>query len=215
MLVKERMSHPVIFVEPDLAVQDAVQMMRRENIRRMPVVKDGKLVGIVSETDLLNASPSQATSLSIWELNYLLSKVTVNEVMSKDVITINGDIPIEEAARICADNKIGGLPVVDGDSVMGIITETDLFRVFLELFGARDLGTRITVMMEDKPGVMAKVAGAIGDAGGNIIAAGTFSGEDQTSREVVFKVTGLDEAKVKEVVTPVVKKVVDIRQCCS
>src|SRR3990170_3638875 len=136
MIVGERMSHPVISVPPDMPIVDALNLMKREHIRRTPVIKDGKLVGIVSDKDLLNASPSPATSLSVWEMNYLLSKITVKDVMTKDVLTVTEDTPIEEAARIMADNKIGGLPVMRGASVVGIITETDLFKLFLELLGA-------------------------------------------------------------------------------
>src|SRR6185436_20684161 len=133
MLVGERMSRPVIAVSPDAPINDVLAMFKKEHIRRAPVIKDGKLVGIISEGDLLNASPSPVTSLSIWEMNYLLSKVTVKRVMSKKVITVDIDTPIEEAARIMADNKIGGMPVVDSGKVVGIITETDLFKIFLEL----------------------------------------------------------------------------------
>src|SRR5512136_2093206 len=112
MLVGERMSRPVITISPDMPIVDALNMMRREHIRRAPVVKDGKLVGIVSDKDLLNASPSAATTLSVWEINYLISKILVKDVMAKKVITVTEDTPIEEAARIMVDSKIGGLPVM-------------------------------------------------------------------------------------------------------
>lgn len=105
MLVGERMSHPVITVPPSMPIVEALNLMKREHIRRAPVVQEGKLVGIVSEKDLLNASPSSATSLSVWELNYLLSKVTVKEIMTTKVLTVDESTPIEEAARIMADNK--------------------------------------------------------------------------------------------------------------
>src|SRR5574338_667853 len=137
MLVGERMSRPVISIQPDLPVQDALALFRKEHIRRAPVIKDGKLVGIVSDKDLLNAYPSPVTSLSVWEINYLISKIKVSEVMTRKVITIKTDTPIEEAARIMVDNKFGGLPVVEEGRVVGIITETDLFKIFLELMGAR------------------------------------------------------------------------------
>ena len=101
--------------------------MKRAHIRRTPIVKDGKLVGIVSDKDVLNASPSPASSLSVWEMNYLLSKIKVKDVMTKVVLTVTEDTPIEEAARIMADNKIGGLPVMRAGQGAGIITETDLF----------------------------------------------------------------------------------------
>ena len=110
------------------------------------------MIGIVSERDLLNASPSDATSLSVWEVSYLLSRVPVSDVMTKEVLTLDEDTPIEEAARIMVDNKPGGLPVMRGKSVVGLITETDLFKCFLELMGAREVGVRVTAMVVDKPG---------------------------------------------------------------
>src|SRR5512134_803212 len=152
MFVGERMSHPVITLSPETPIHDALAMFRKEHIRRAPVVKDGKLLGIVSERDLLNASPSSVTTLSVWEINYLLSKVTVKQVMSKKVKTVDADTPIEEAARIMADSKIGGLPVVRDGKVVGMITETDLFKIFLELMGAREKAIRATVLIDDKPG---------------------------------------------------------------
>src|SRR6266540_301299 len=132
-----------------------------------PVMKEGKLLGIVSERDLLNASPSPVTSLSIWELNYLISKVTVKSVMSKKVVTVDQDTPIEEAARIMADKKIGGVPVVSAGKVVGIITETDLFKILLELMGARQKALRVTATIEDKPGQLARLTKAVAESGGN------------------------------------------------
>ena len=158
MLVGARMTHPVITVHPNIPVHDALNLMRREHIRRLPVVdKKGNLVAMVSESDLLHASPSDATSLSIYELNYLLSKITIDHIMSTDVITVDKETPIEEAARIMADNKIGGLPVVLNNKVVGIITETDLFRVFLEMLGAREPGVRIAALVPNTPGELAKL----------------------------------------------------------
>ena len=212
MLVGERMSRPPITIPPEMNVSDAVALFKKERIRRAPVIKGGKLLGIVSEKDLLNASPSPATTLSIWEMNYLLSKLTVAEVMTKDVITVTEDTPIEEAARIMADNKIGGLPVVKGARVVGIITETNLFKMFLELMGARERGVRVTALIEDKPGMLAKVTKAITDAGGNFIAFGQFVGEDVNSRVITFKVNGLSMDKVKKIISEIAKKVWDIRE---
>jgi len=214
MLVGERMTRPVVHITPDTPIQDALQLMKKENIRRMPVVKGGELVGIVSDKDLLNASPSQATSLSIWELNYLLSKITVSEVMTKEVVTVSIDTPIEETARIMADNKIGGLPVMSGSNVVGIITETDLFRVMLELMGAREFGLRATFLLDDKPGELAKVTNSLAESGANIIAVGTFLGDDQATREIMMKVGGIDEKKVAEILNQYARKVKDIRTCC-
>jgi len=137
MLIKDRMTRSPITAPPEMPMQEALKLMRERGIRRLPVVdKKGKLVGIVSDRDLLHASPSDATSLSVWELNYLLSKVTLKELMTTPVITVTPETPVQEAARIMAEEKIGGLPVVQAGKVVGIITETDLFRVLLELLPA-------------------------------------------------------------------------------
>ncbi len=212
MLVGERMSRPPIIIGPEMSIHDALALFKKEHIRRAPVIKGGKLVGIVSEKDLLNASPSPATTLSVWEMHYLLSKLTAAEVMTKNVITVSEDTPIEEAARIMADNKIGGLPVVKGSRVVGIITETDLFKMFLELMGAREKGVRVTALIEDKPGTLAKITRAIADAGGNFIAFGQFVGEDVSSRVLTFKINGMEQAQVKKALSPLVSKIWDIRE---
>lgn len=212
MFVGERMSHPIISISPDMPVHDALDLFKRERIRRAPVVKEGKLVGIVSDKDLLNASPSPATSLSVWEMNYLLSKVTVSEVMTKNVMTVSEDTPIEEAARIMADNKIGGLPVMRDGHVVGIITETDLFKIFLEFMGAREKGVRITALLDDKPGQLAKITKAISGAGGNFIAFGQFTGEDPSNRLVTFKVKGVDAETAKEAIKDIAKEIWDAQE---
>jgi len=212
MLVGERMSRPPIIIGPEMSIHDALALFKKERIRRAPVIKGGKLVGIVSDKDLLNASPSPATTLSVWEMNYLLSKLTVSEVMTKQVTTVAEDTPIEEAARIMADNKIGGLPVVKGSRVVGIITETDLFKLFIELMGAREKGVRVTAFVEDQPGMLAQVTKSITDAGGNFIAFGQFVGEDANSRILTFKINGMSEAQVRKILAPHIKKMWDIRE---
>lgn len=211
MFVGERMSRPVISVLPDASINDVLAMFKKEHIRRAPVLKDGKLVGIVSERDLLNAAPSSATTLSIWEMNYLVSKVKIKQVMSKKVITVSRDTPIEEAARIMADKKIGGLPVVDSDRVVGMITETDLFKVFLELMGARDKGVRVTATIEDKPGELAKITKAVANAGGNFVSFGFFAGEDASTKILTFKVDGMKKEDIRQALGSVIKKFWDIR----
>ncbi len=211
MFVGERMSRPVISVSPDEPINEVLAMFREEHIRRAPVMKEGKLVGIVAERDLLNASPSPVTTLSVWEMNYLISKVTVKSVMTKKVITVDKDTPIEEAARIMADKKIGGLPVVSAGKVVGIITETDLFKTFLELMGARTKATRVTATIPDRPGELAKVTKAITHNGGDFISFGMFSGPDANSRTITFKVQGIKQEKIKEVLADIVLKFWDIR----
>lgn len=214
MLIGERMKHPVITTRPDTPIMDALNLMKREHIRRLPVVEKGKLVGIVSEEDLLNASASSTTTLSVWELNYLLSKIKIEDVMTKEVITVTEDTPIEDAARIMADNKIGGLPVMRDGELVGIITETDLFKILLELMGAREKGVRLTGYIYERPGELAKLTQAITNAGGNFLAIGTFAGDSPSNRMFTIKVEGVDEDKIKEIVTPLVDRIIDIRYCC-
>jgi len=211
MFVGERMSRPVIAISPESPINDVLAMFRKEHIRRAPVIKSGKLVGIVTENDLIHASPSTLTTLSVWEMHYLISKIKIKNVMSKKVITISKDTPIEEAARIMADRSLGGLPVIDGKKVVGMITETDLFKVFLELMGARDKGIRVTASVESKPGQLAKITKAIAQAGGNFISFGFFAGEDAASKIVTFKVEGVKKEEIRKVLGSVVKKFWDIR----
>ncbi len=211
MLVGERMSKPVITISPDMPITEAVNTFKKEHIRRAPVVKNGKLVGIVTEGNLLNASPSSATTLSIWEMNYLLSKITVADLMTKNVMTVTEDTPIEQAARIMADNKIGGMPVMRDGYVVGIITETDLFKMLLELMGARETGVRVTALLNDQPGVLAGVSQAIADQKGNFVAFGVFTGEDTSNKMVTFKVQGMSLEQVKQAIQPHVKEILDIR----
>jgi acetoin utilization protein AcuB len=206
------MSHPVITIHSDLTIQDALALMKEEGIRRLPVVdKKGKLEGIVTEQDLLQASPSDATSLSIWELNYLLSKITVSEIMNKDVITVDEKTPVEEAARIMSDNKIGGLPVMKNNEMVGIITETDLFKLFLELLGAREQGVRITALIKDQPGELENVTRAIHGGDGNIVAIVQALGHSSENRAITFKVQGMDLEALKKAVEPEVQELIDIR----
>jgi len=212
MLVRERMTTPVITIGPDVPIQDALQLMRKSKIRRLPVVdKNNALIGLVSEKDVLNASPSDATSLSIWEINYLLSKIETGDIMITNVITVSPNTPIEEAARIMADNKIGSLPVMDGVEIVGIVTETDLFKTFLELLGARQSGVRLTALVPDVPGELAALTSALRDIGGNIVALGTFLGESDQTRIITIKVGGIDLPTLKSAVEPFVEKITDIR----
>lgn len=211
MFVKNKMSRPVISISPEMPISDALVLMKKEKIRRAPVVKDGKLVGIVSDKDLLNASPSPVTTLSIWEMNYLLSKITVSEVMTQNVLTVTGDTPVEQAARIMADNKIGGLPVLKDGHCVGIITETDLFKVFLDLLGAREVGVRVTVRIEDKLGKLAMITQAIAEAKGSILTLGQLMDDDNNFRLATFKVKNLTPEQLRDILTPIVAEVVDIR----
>jgi acetoin utilization protein AcuB len=216
MLVHERMSkHPITITE-DTPINGALKVMRDEQVRRLPVLnKKGELVGIVSERDLLYASPSPATSLSIHELHYLISKITVDGIMTRDVITVSEYTPLEEAARIMADNKIGGLPVVRDGKLVGIITESDLFKVFIEILGARDMGVRLSMLVPEQPGVLADITRAIADMGGNIISLSTFMGEDPTNRLITVKVADVPQDKLAAAMKALALEIEDVRTCAS
>ena len=197
MLVGDRMSHHPVTTGPEMPINEALLLMKERKVRRLPVLdKRGHLVGIVSEKDLLNASPSAATTLSVWELNYLISKITVADVMTKNVITVTEFTPLEEAACIMADKKIGGLPVMRDDRLIGIITETDMFKTFIEMLGAREKGLRVSLLIPEEPGILASVTGEITKLGGNIVALGTFLGEDASNRMVTIKVRDVDKDKL-------------------
>jgi acetoin utilization protein AcuB len=203
-----------VTVTPDTSIDQALQLMRSEKVRRFPVLnKRGELVGIISEKDLLYASPSPATSLSIYELPYLLSKIKIGDLMTRDVITVTEDTPLEEAARIMADSKVGGLPVVRDSKLVGIITETDMFKVFLELFAAREEGTRVTMLVPGEKGTLAKIAGTIAEKGGNILALGTIMGEDPTNYELTAKVTGVQEEELVSAMESLGMRMRDSRYC--
>jgi acetoin utilization protein AcuB len=213
MLVGERMTKRPIITHPDTPIDDALKLMRESKVRRLPVLdKKGKLMGIVAEKDLLYVSPSPATSLSIYELHYLISKIKVQEVMTKDVITVTEYTPLEEAARVMADNKIGSLPVMRDDKLVGIITETDLFCIFLELLGAREKGVRLTMLVPEEKGMLAAITREIAEMGGNIVSLGTFLGEDPTNRLITIKVAEVGKGELVSAMEALGMEVVDVRE---
>ncbi len=188
MLVRDRMTANPITVTPHTPVFESLKIMRDKNIRRLPVLKDGKLVGIVTELDLLKVSPSPATSLSVYELNYLLAKTTIKEAMSSKLVTVTGDTPIEEAAILMREHKIGGLPVVDEGKLVGIITETDVFDAFVDLLGVRRGGERIVVRAEDRAGTISELTTYLAEQGINILSLVVV--HKDSGGHIVLRVTG-------------------------
>jgi acetoin utilization protein AcuB len=204
-----------ITIAPDTSVPDALRLMREKRIRRLPVLDGhGKLAGIVSDKDLLQASPSPATTLSIWEIPELLARLKVAHVMSREVKTIAEDTPLEEAARILADNRIGALPVMRGDRLAGIITETDLFKALLQLMGGRRPGVRITVAVPGTKGTLARITSAIFGAGGDIVGLGLSEVEDPAGMRwhVTFKVQDVPAEQLAATVRPAVLEILDVRE---
>jgi acetoin utilization protein AcuB len=193
MLVKDRMTKHPLTIDVDTSLADAHTYMEEQKVRHLPVIdKTGKLVGLITEGDLLKAGPSSVTSLSVWEIRSLLDRITIKNVMVHDVITTTEDIPIEDAAHLMLDHKISCLPVVREGRLVGIITETDIFRTFMELFAARQKGLRITMEVLDREGELAKVAQAIANQGGYIAACGVFMATDPAKWGLVFKVRNVD-----------------------
>lgn len=178
MYVRNRMTINPITVTPDTTIATALEIMREKNINRIPVVKDGKLVGIITERKLMEVSPSSATSLSIFEINYLLAKTKVEQVMTKKVVTVAPDDLLEIAALKMRDNKVGGLPVVENGKVVGIITESNIFDAFIEIMGFRERGSRISILIqEDRPGVLAELAQTVATCDINITHLAIYHGE--------------------------------------
>jgi acetoin utilization protein AcuB len=180
--------------------------MQTQKVRHLPVVNAaGKMVGLVAEEDLLKAEPSIATTLSIWEIHSLLDKLKVREVMVRKVLTTTEDTPIEEAAHLMLEHKIGCLPVLRNDELVGIITESDIFRTFMEMFSARIKGLRIVMEVSDREGELAKVTQAIADQGGYIAACGTFMSDEPKRWGLVLKVRNVE----RETLTDALSKIAD------
>jgi acetoin utilization protein AcuB len=214
MFVLQKMTKNPITIRTDMSVPDALDLMHDKKVHRLPVLDpSGKLVGIVSEGDLLYASPSPATTLNVWEMHALLAKLKVEKVMTQNVITVTEDTPIEEAARIMVEKKIGGLPVLREKTLVGIITETDLFKVFISLFGGLRPGVRVFASISGSKGTFSKVSGAISEAGGNIVGLGfdEVSDTPEENWEMTMKVQDIAKGKVEEVLKPVVRKILDVR----
>jgi acetoin utilization protein AcuB len=214
MLVKDRMSKHPLTIDLEESVSSAHQYMQEQKVRHLPVVdKAGKMVGLVSEEDLLKAEPSAATTLSVWEIHTLLMKVKVKSVMVQEVITTTEDTPIEAAAQRMLEQKIGCLPVLRDGKLVGIITESDLFRTFMELLSARQKGVRVTLDVPNKEGELAKVAQAIANQGGDIIACGTFMSEDPTMWGLVLKIRNVDSEVLRQVLSAIEGTIVrDVRE---
>jgi acetoin utilization protein AcuB len=179
MLVKNRMTTNPATVTPETSFSNAFQLMRQKGVRHLPVTdKKGKLIGIVTQKDLLHASPSSATALSVFEINYLLTKLEIKEVMTSPAIAVPDDTPIEEAAAVMVKNQIGCLPVMRGGDMVGVITEADIFKAFVEILGRGQAELRITLKVPDVQGELARLAAVISDLGGNICSSASFESED-------------------------------------
>lgn len=193
MLVEDRMTSDPVTITTNTSLKDALELVRSKSFRHLPVLdEDGGLVGIVTEKSLVYASPTPTTTLSIFEVDYILSRTKVGQVIQGSVITVGPDLPIEEAARVMIDHRIGCLPVVEDEKLVGIISDTDIFRVFVEGLGGGHPSLRITVVVPEKVGSLAQVANRVAALGGNIHSLGIFWGDQPEDRVVAFRLEGVD-----------------------
>jgi acetoin utilization protein AcuB len=197
MLVIERMTRPVVTITGEVMVQEALEIIAELKVRHLPVLDaDEALIGIVSEKDLLRAAADDE----------------IAAIMTRDVITVTEYTALEETARIMADHKISSLPVMRNGKLVGIITETDLFQIFLELLAAREAGVRLTMLVPEEKGILASLTSEITTLGGNILALGTFKGEDPTNRMVTVKVANVPAEKLIAVMEALGMEIVDARE---
>ncbi|WP_119066098.1 CBS and ACT domain-containing protein [Aggregatilinea lenta] len=213
MLVKDRMSVNPITALPETTHKQAVELMREHQINHLPIVdKSGRLVGIVVEEDLFHAQPTPATTLSIYEIHSLLSRLQLKEIMRHPVHTVAPDCPLEEAARMMIEENVGCLPVVDQDQIVGIITDTDVYQTFVGLLGSGREGARFTLKVVDQPGSLAKIAQAVADAGGNIISVVTWQNRFDEQVYITIKEFGADYRQLEQALDAMDVEVVDIRE---
>ena len=185
MYVKNRMTSNPYTIAFDAPVTEVIELMRDKNLKRVPVVQGDKVVGMITQGDIQKVSPTKATTLSIFEINYLLSKTKVSDAMTKEVITISPDALLEEAAVLMRDNKISTLAVVKDNKLVGIITESDIFDAFIDLLGFRDIGSRITVQAQDTPGALSDITEIFKDLDLNITHIAVYRGSAGFSDVVI------------------------------
>jgi len=200
MLVEKRMKRDPVTVSPEDSFRHAMTLIRQKGIRHLPVLEEGGLVGILTDRDIRQASPSPATSLEIHELHYLLEKVKIREIMTRKVHTVTPGTPIEEAARLMLTHRIGGLPVLEAGRLVGIITETDILTAFVDVMGIQQEQARLELVLEDRPGSFLEVCRIMQEQGGDIVsvvtATATHRGEE--TKVLVFRLEGVEvDALVK------------------
>ncbi len=212
MLVKNVMTKNPITIAPENSITEAKALMTKKNIGKLPVVdKNNNLVGILTKKDLAKAAPSDATTLDMFEIGYLLSKIKVEKVMTRNVVSVPDSEVVENAAKLMVDNGIGCVPVMSGECLVGIITESDLFQLFTDMFGSREPGVRFIITLDDTPGQLAKIVNEIVKLNGNLISLVTREMKEAGKRRLTVKVAGITEAQVKEILEKLNIVIDDIR----
>jgi acetoin utilization protein AcuB len=201
MLVERWMKANPITVGPLDSFRHAMNLIRQRGIRHLPVVEGGRLVGIVTDRDVRQASPSAATSLEIHELHYLLEKIKIRDIMTSEVVTAMPEMPIEAAARLMLTHRIGSLPVLRGMALVGIITETDILSAFVEVMGIQAEQTRLELVVEERAGAFLDACRIVQDQGGDIVSVvtATASHRGEPKKVMLFRLEGV-------VLDPLVKR---------
>ncbi|MGD8209706.1 MAG: CBS and ACT domain-containing protein [Desulfobacterales bacterium] len=198
MLVKNWMSKNVVTVDVNDSMQEATKLLKKNNIRMLPVMKKGKLVGVLTDRDLKRASASDATTLEIHELLYLLTRIKVKDLMARNPITVPPEFTVEETARVLLNNKISGVPVVDGNGkVVGVITQTDIFKVMISLTGIANEGIQFAFQLKDRSGSIKEVADIIREFGGRMVSILTsYDGVPDGYRKVYIRMRSIERSKL-------------------
>ncbi|MFZ5643311.1 MAG: CBS and ACT domain-containing protein [Bacillota bacterium] len=199
MFVKDCMSANPISISPSIPILEALNIMKKNKIRQLPVVENNKLVGLVTERELLTVTPSPATTLSIYEMNFLLAKMVVKEVMVKKPFTIEPSSTIEDAALIMRDNKLGSLLVTENQKLVGIITQTDVFDQMIKVFGLRKAGTRIVIEAEDRVGALADIVDIVRNLGLNLVGVAISDKSDRKIQIMLRISTAEPEELIKSI----------------
>jgi len=198
MKVKDRMTTDVITLTPDTTVLRAMSMIQQKGIRHLPVIQGKQVVGMVTNLDIQRVSASDASTLSVYELNYLLDKIKVSQFMTKKVFTVDPDEPIEAAAKQIYDHKIGSLPVVKNGELVGMITSSDILETFIEVLGINEPSVRIELELENRTGSLADAAKILKDLGLYLVSAVTLPKTEGLTRSTVFRLQPTDIKKLKE-----------------
>ena len=211
MLVRNRMTKNPFSVTADTSLADARDLIKREKVDIVPVVDGkGRLTGVITEKDVLYASPSNCTTLDVFEIHTLFAQMKVTDVMEKNPLTISSDTHVEDAARLIKENDLIGVCVVDKGLLVGIITESDLLSVFLEIFSAHQKGVRATAVCPQERGELAKLSSALYDRGADILAFCSTRGDDMTKELVVIKARGLSIEEMEETIKPFVLEINEV-----
>jgi len=213
MFVADRMTPNPTTVTTDTTLKDAIELIRSMPFRHLPVLDaGGALVGVVTEKSLVYASPTPITTLSIFEVDYVLSRMKVGQLLHREVISVGPGLPVEEAARIMVDNRIGCLPVVEGGKLIGIISDTDIFHVLVEGLGGGSPSLRLTMTVPEQVGILARITSHTAALGGNIHSLGTFWDKQHRDRVVVLRVEGIDEETARQALAEDGIEVLDVWQ---